>query len=300
MLTVTRTGRRLVAGGERGLVVFSDDDGRHWQQASVPVQVSITSLVFADERRGWATGHFGVILQTIDGGQTWTLQLTGERVAQHALRDAADDAQRSAAQRLIEDGPDKPFFDVTDNGANGLIAVGAFGLAVASGDGAAWRPIGQRLPNPKQLHLYAIKTVGERVFVVGEQGLLLRSKDRGATFEAIPSPYQGSFFGLLVTRKGTLLAYGLRGSLFRSADAGDSWRQVNHALPATLCAGIERPDGSLLLLAAQGDMLISRDDGHRFDHIPSTQPLPASSLASASANAVVLAGLRGLQRLELP
>lgn len=299
MLAVTRTGLRLVAGGERGLVVFSDDDGRTWQQARVPVQVSITSLVFADERRGWATGHFGVVLQTLDGGQTWAQQLNGERVAQQALKDAADDAQRRTAQALLDDGPDKPLFDVALNGSEGLIAVGAFGLAVASRDGAAWQSIGHRLPNPKQLHLYAVKTVGERVFVVGEQGLLLRSTDRGATFEAISSPYNGSFFGLLVTRKGTLLAHGLRGSLFRSTDGGESWGQVNHGVAATLCAGIERPDGALLLLASQGDLLISRDDGHHFEHIPSKRPFPASDLAPASGQTIVLAGLRGLQRQEL-
>ncbi|MDP2022176.1 MAG: hypothetical protein Q8L16_14910, partial [Hydrogenophaga sp.] len=37
MLAVTRAGSRLVAVGERGTVLLSDDHGQHWRQAAVPV-----------------------------------------------------------------------------------------------------------------------------------------------------------------------------------------------------------------------------------------------------------------------
>ena len=55
-------GRRLVAVGERGLAIHSDDDGQSWAQAEVPVGCTLTALRFADERRGWATGNLGVVL----------------------------------------------------------------------------------------------------------------------------------------------------------------------------------------------------------------------------------------------
>ena len=43
MLTrVVTAGNRLVAMGERGLVVLSDDGGRQWRQAQVPVSVTLT------------------------------------------------------------------------------------------------------------------------------------------------------------------------------------------------------------------------------------------------------------------
>jgi photosystem II stability/assembly factor-like uncharacterized protein len=295
MLAVARAGRRLVAGGERGLIVFSDDAGRQWQQARVPVQVSITALAFADERRGWAAGHFGALLHTADGGQSWALQLDGARAARLALDAATDEAQRRAAQRKVDEGPDKPFFDLAL--ADGrLLAVGAFGLACESADGQTWQGLTQRLPNPRQLHLYAVRSVGERVFIAGEQGLLLRSSDRGASFEALPSPYKGSFFGLLTARSGTLLAYGLRGSLFRSTDHGSSWTAVASGVPVAISAGLERADGSLLLLAGSGDLLFSRDDGRSFERRPAAPPFPAAAFAAGDDQTLVLAGLRGLQR----
>ena len=301
MLAVARAGRRLVAAGERGIVRVSDDDGATWTQAPVPVQVSLTALHFADARRGWAAGHLGVILRTDDGGATWTRQLDGIAAARQVLAAAPDGPARQRAQRLVDEGPDKPFFDLDLAGPRGL-AVGAYGLAFETRDGGAqWQPVAAaRLPNPKSLHLYATRWLGRQLFVAGEQGLLLRSADGGESFEPLASPYKGSFFGLLATRAGSLIAYGLRGHAFRSTDGGGSWEKLETGVPLTISAGIERADGSLLLLAQNGDLLASRDDGRRFERLPATRPLPAASLAAAAGGQLVVAGLRGLERMPAP
>ena len=301
MLAVARAGRRLVAAGERGIVRVSDDDGATWAQARVPVQASLTALHFADGQRGWAAGHLGVILRTDDGGATWTRQMDGIEAARQALAAAPDDAARQRAQRLVDEGPDKPFFDLDLAGPRGL-AVGAYGLAVETRDGGArWHPVAPaRLPNPKSLHLYAARWLGRQLFVAGEQGLLLRSSDGGDSFEPLASPYKGSFFGLLPTRSGSLIAFGLRGHAFRSTDGGGSWERLETGVPLTLSAGIERADGSLLLLAQNGDLLASRDDGRRFERLPAARPLPAAALAAGGGGQVVLAGLRGIERLNVP
>ena len=296
LLAAARAGQRVLVAGERGIVLFSDDGGQRWTQAQVPVQVSLTALRFADARNGLAAGHLGVLLRTADGGASWTLQLDGVRAAQATLAAASDETQRKHAERMRADGPDKPFFDIDIAGASAL-AVGAYGLAFESRDGGAWQSIGQRLPNPKHLHLYAVRSVGERVFVAGEQGLLLRSADRGASFEALASLYKGSFFGLLAAKSGTLIAYGLRGHAFRSTDFGSSWTALSTGVPLSLSAGIQRDDGALVLLAQNGDLLISRDDGQSFERRPAAPPFPAAALAAAERG-LVLAGLRGVKRIE--
>ena len=72
MLAVARAGDRLVTVGERGRVLLSDDSGKTWRQAeSVPVSVTLTAVTFADARSGWATGHAGVVLHTVDAGNTY-------------------------------------------------------------------------------------------------------------------------------------------------------------------------------------------------------------------------------------
>ncbi len=298
MLAVGRAGARLVAAGERGIVLLSDDGGTSWRQAQVPVQTTLTALRFVDARTGWAAGHLGVILKTEDAGATWRTQLDGVRAAAlmaQALRAGGDEKGERAAKRHEEEGPDKPFFDLDFIDAQRGVAVGAYSMAFATQDGGrTWTPLGPRLPNPKNLHLYAARYAGGSLFIAGEQGLLLKSTD-GSSFEALPSPYKGSFFGLLPARSGTLLAYGLRGNAFRSGDGGASWDKVDTRTAVSINAGIELPDHSLALLAQTGEVLHSRDDGRSFTRL-AHDPAPAAGLAATEKGQIVLAGLRGMRR----
>ncbi len=66
LIAVARAGARLVAVGEHGVIVYSDDNGQRWRQAQVPVDLTLTSIAFADANHGWAAGHYGVIfIQTM-------------------------------------------------------------------------------------------------------------------------------------------------------------------------------------------------------------------------------------------
>jgi photosystem II stability/assembly factor-like uncharacterized protein len=60
---IARAGKRLVAVGERGIVVLSDDDGATWRQASVPVSVTLAAVQFPTPTQGWVVGHYGVVLR---------------------------------------------------------------------------------------------------------------------------------------------------------------------------------------------------------------------------------------------
>ena len=66
LLDVALAGARLVAVGERGHVLLSDDAGGSWRQArSVPTRTTLTSLHATDVRTLWAAGHGGVILRSV-------------------------------------------------------------------------------------------------------------------------------------------------------------------------------------------------------------------------------------------
>jgi photosystem II stability/assembly factor-like uncharacterized protein len=297
LLAATRVGPRVLVAGERGIVLASDDQGQHWRQAQVPVQVSLTALAAVDEREVWAAGHFGTLLHSTDAGMSWTLVMDGARAARQLLEDAPDEARRQAAQRQVEDGPDKPFFDLAVVDGR-VLAVGAYGLAL-EGRAGRFKALTPLLPNPRQLHLYGIRAAGQRVFVVGEQGLVMRSSDGGASFEALPPPYKGSFFGVLLPADGVVLAFGLRGNIWRSADNGATWGLVANPVPVGIGAGLQRADGSLLLLAQNGDLLVSRDLGQSFQRRPAAPPSPAATLADLPDGQLLVAGLRGLRRQVL-
>lgn len=299
LLAAARSGARLFVAGERGTLAYSDDAGKTWVQAQVPVRVSITSLAFANPREGWAAGHFGTLMHSTDAGQSWRLLIDGAAAARVLLRDAVGDEAQAAARKKVEEGPDKPFFDLALAGGK-LLCVGAYGLALESADGGrSFQSLTARLPNPRQFHLYGLAAAGPRVYVAGEQGLLLRSTDAGASFSAVPTPYKGSYFGVLLLGEGTVLAHGLRGNIWRSADDGATWVQVANPVPVTLGAGTVLGNGTVVLVAQNGDLLISRDQGQSFQRRPAAPPFPVASVVAADDGQLLLTGLRGYRRVPL-
>ncbi|MDZ3992467.1 WD40/YVTN/BNR-like repeat-containing protein [Pseudomonas sp. Teo4] len=298
---VARAGTRLVSVGERGVVLLSDDNGATWRQATaVPVSVSLTAVQFVDERNGWAVGHAGVVLHSEDGGEHWALQLDGKRAAALELQagEADGDASRiAAAQRLQADGADKPLLALSFADARHGLVVGAYGLALATTDGGrSWQSSMGLLPNRRGLHLYALARQGAELYVAGEQGLLLRSRDGGAHFVALQGPYDGSYFAASVLPSGRLLVGGLRGSLFASDDGGDSFRALANPIPASL-NGI-RVAGNQLLLANQAGMLLrSGLDDFAAQPLPVTDGLPLAAATIAADGAIVAVGMAGARRL---
>lgn len=78
MLGVTRAGTRMVAVGEFGNIILSDDNGKTWRQANrVPTTMTLTSVVFVNDKKGWAVGHDSVIITTDDSGENWVRQYGG-------------------------------------------------------------------------------------------------------------------------------------------------------------------------------------------------------------------------------
>lgn len=302
LLAVTRAGDRLVAAGEHGIIVTSDDDGASWHQSEVPVSVNLTALRFIDERQGWAVGHMGVVLHTNDGGQTWSKQLDGIQAAQiavTAVRDSDNERAIKRAKYLLSDGPDKPFFDIwMDANGKGFV-VGAFNLILQTDDaGQHWHYWSTHVHNRFGLHLYGITRHGNHFIIVGEQGLLLRSDDGGDSFNALESPYEGSLFGVLSTHNNQLLAYGLRGNAFVSNDGADHWQACNTQTRVSISAAGETRDGAILLANQAGQIFVSHDQGLSFKPSGGLPGNPFAALTVSKAGNLILAGLRGLNRLD--
>lgn len=74
LIGATHAGKRLVVVGDRGHILFSDDQGSTWTQARVPTRQLLTAVFFLDDKRGWAVGHDSQILASSDGGATWNKQ----------------------------------------------------------------------------------------------------------------------------------------------------------------------------------------------------------------------------------
>jgi len=66
-----------VAGRPGSVVMHSADRGATWQMQPTKVGLPLNGLHFLNERHGWAVGELGTVMNTTDGGQTWTVQRQG-------------------------------------------------------------------------------------------------------------------------------------------------------------------------------------------------------------------------------
>jgi photosystem II stability/assembly factor-like uncharacterized protein len=310
MTAVAPAGTRLVAVGERGTILMSDDNGASWKQRSSPVSVMLTNVRFANAQVGWAVGHGGVVLATIDGGATWSKQLDGVRAAEVILRGAKDqassddhDAGKKAvadAERLVVDGPDKPLLDLLVNDEHSVLVVGAYGFALRTQDGGAtWEDWHSHIPNTKGSHLYAICRIEATIYIAGEQGSVFRSTDNGQNFTALQAPYSGSFFGAACTATKRVIVFGLRGNAYASDDGGATWTRSMVGTSASLTGGTGLKDGSVVLVSQAGNVLRSVDGGLHFDSVGIKAPVPFVAVAQAADGSLVMAGVRGMTRAAI-
>ena len=298
LLALAAAGERLVAVGDRGVIVFSDDRGHSWTQSlTVPTQALLTGVCFFDAQHGVAVGHDLVVLITADAGRSW--------------RRAHDDPQ---AQR--------PLLDVWCARDGHAIAVGAYSTYLTSEDaGASWqeRPF-QPVPAPARpagaaraatpaaqadtggggFHLNRIVGAGAgSLYIAAEAGHLYRSADGGAQWRELSSPYEGSFFGALSLGDEVVLAYGLRGNLYRSADGGDSWQKLASGTLAMLDGGTRLGSEGVALVGLSGVLLVSRDAGRSFTLVQQADYRGLAAVLAVGPDALVVVGEGGARRIEL-
>ena len=108
------------------------------------------------------------------------------------------------------------------------------------------------------------------------------------------SPYEGSFFGLLGTRDGALIAYGLRGNAWWSDDRGNRWRRLDTGVESTLASAIELRDGSLLMASQSGELLFSHDQGRSFVKRLSRSGTTVAAVQQAADGSLASVGLSGV------
>jgi photosystem II stability/assembly factor-like uncharacterized protein len=297
LIAIASAGERLVAVGDRGVVVFSDDRGASWTQAaSVPAQALLTGVCFFDARRGVAVGHDEVVLVTGDGGDHWT-------IAHYA----------PAAQR--------PLLDVWCGAGGAGIAVGAYSTYLVSADGgASWSerpfrpssaprsagaPLAARASSGIEetgggYHLNRIVGASaSRLYLVGEAGHLYRSEDAGASWRELASPYAGSFFDVLPLGGDALLASALRGNLYRSEDAGRTWQRLETGTVALLDGAALLPGGGVAIVGLSGVVLLSRDGGRSFSLEQQSDHSGLSAALAVGTHALVVVGEGGARLLTL-
>lgn len=274
LLGVTRAGNRMVAVGEYGNVVLSDDNGKTWRQANrVPTTITLTSVFFINDRKGWAVGHDAWIITTDDGGENWTKQLGGgEEFADAALLSV--------------------YFTDERNG----FAVGAFNRTISTSDGGKTWVSRDTLMPPREPskapeaedgglgdvatkpataendrfartgadenHLNSIfrGLDANTLYIAAEGGAVFKSEDAGKTWKKLYTGYIGSFWGGFIAKDGTLYLAGMRGNIWRSTDGGATFSSLDtKGADQSIATGVQLADGSMVFVGLGGQVLYTED-----------------------------------------
>jgi photosystem II stability/assembly factor-like uncharacterized protein len=274
LVDAERFGNRIVAVGDRGYIVLTDDHGAKWRRAKSPAAPMLTAIDFLDDQLGLAVGHDSVILLSTDGGENWS-------------------------QVFSAPSEQRPLLDVLFIKKDLAIAVGAYGAYYESIDGGrTWK---SRKITPDDKHLNVILELGEgRLLIFGEAGTMLASDDWGKTWTPSVSPYKGSLFGGIVTDDGAVVAFGMRGRIYRSTDKGKTWKQIDNPSSATLIGGDKLPDGALVIAGSAGTVLVSRDNGRSFVPVATGTTKAFAKPIVGAPDTVLLLGEAGAREVPLP
>jgi photosystem II stability/assembly factor-like uncharacterized protein len=192
--------KNAVAAGANGTILYTND-GNDWHQARQKSGLAFFDASAPDRSNAWVAGEFESVLHSSDGGKTWTAQCGGKR-----------GNFRQPAYFRVSFRDDMHGW-VTGQGAT---------ILVTSDGGSTW----QRVPSPTKSSMFAVGFSGTRVWMAGDDGVLLNASldGNGQTVSEQPT------FAVLndVAFAGqTGVAVGFNGTVLRTDDSGSNWRKVD-------------------------------------------------------------------------
>lgn len=271
---LARAGERLVAVGELGHILLSEDQGATWTNAKITPDrgSALSQVIFLNDKEGIAVGHDSWVLYTQDGGLSWQ-------------------------EAMFDDKLSEPFLGVWGKAEGPIFAYGSFGRFYVSNDhGHSWEA---QDTGAEDTHIYAVDgTPGGRLMLVGERGLAMKSINGGQSWERLPEFYRGTMFGLIHLDDDAWIAYGLRGNMFRSTDFGATWEQINTGLSVGLFGHTVLNDGSIIVLGQGGVIIESRDGGRSFSILQDNKGNNLTAAVMLDNGQLLTAGLGGIQVFE--
>ena len=270
---------RVVAVGDHGMVLLSDDQGKSFHQASsVPLSTPLTGVSFVDSRQGWAVGHWGAILASNDGGDSWQIQ-------------------------RLSSNEDRPLFAVHFFNAEQGVAVGLWSLVLTTDDGGkTWAE--QKLEAPPGSSRADLNLMGlfvdarGSVYAAAERGQVLRSDDFGKSWSYLDTGYEGTLWSGAVLADGTLLVGGQRGTLLHGTADGQVWQRVPLESKSSITA-IAVSGKQVVVVGLDGLMVRSSDGGESFQEQKTPDGVSLTAALLSGNDYPVLFSRRGVVPVQI-
>ena len=311
-------GQRIVAVGQFGHILISEDRGDNWRQVLSPANITLTAVSFISEDVGFAVGYDSTILKSSNGGETWKIVYQDPEAKNKEAMQRAVSEKIEFCGRQEPDGCLFPLFGVHFFDSDHGIAAGAFGMIMETRDsGETWETrtpkysydatIREMLKNEELFedeittsHLNGIfADDAGNIYFPSEFGIIFKSSDKGESLLAITTLYPGSFWGGL-SQGSNIFLYGMRGTIYRSENKGNDWKKVPVQTSQSLQGATKMPDGDIVITGLGGVVLRSLDEGKSFSVQSRKKRLGYAAVsAGAKRDQVVLFGDSGIEHHSL-
>ncbi|MDZ4078440.1 photosystem I reaction center subunit IX [Hydrocarboniphaga sp.] len=217
MIDVATNGKRTIAVGQMGLILVRESDGA-WRKVESGSTQRLLQVDVNAQGLAFATGAFGTLLKSTDGGDTWTSSAPDwSELYESGEGDSA----------VLRDEPTNWVVRVADDGS--VIIGGEYGQLIRSTDGGAtWKVVYRHVAEDGRtaptLFSLAFRKDGTG-YAVGQSGLIVRSTDNGMTWSDLPAPTTSNLFGVDSFADGQVVVVGQRVGM-RSRNQGQSWEPI--------------------------------------------------------------------------
>jgi len=222
--------------GAKGMLLTTEDGGRHWALARWG-SYNFNAIHMLTPMRGFIAADNGFLLSTTDGGNSW------------AVRDWVDITAN--------------LFAIDFRGQRGIV-VGERGTFIATTDGGATWDAGKLNESRvmrRHVNLNHVRFANGSAWIVGDEGLILRSTDGGTTWKSrkhLDINYFTAYF--IDARRGYVA--GEKGALLSTDSGGERW--TRHSLATPRVNRIQLANGTLWAFGHNGFIQRSTDGGQRW------------------------------------
>lgn len=280
-ISFSKDGVGCVAGSRT--TRFTSDNGNTWSEISQAYgKEDLFSVKFLDAVHGVATGEFGSILYTSNGGTTWLQSYSPSTDSILHLANIGNILWACGSNGCILKSSNKGAVWEKSNSnvhtvlysiafADSLtgVAVGEDGICIRTSDGGgSW----QKITIGSAKYLFGISFLNStEALIVGDGGLCLKTTDAGLTWKTIFN-YNSLDMWLadVTTIQGTNIAFavgatGVMGeklNILKTTDAGETWVQSNvNASPAARTVAFSDSLHGYVVLDWHAGLYVTNDGG---------------------------------------
>jgi photosystem II stability/assembly factor-like uncharacterized protein len=266
---------KVFAVGERGIILSSTNSGKSWKQIKSPVDVTLTGVSFSSKTTGWIVGHESTILQTTDGGETWVIK-----------RYKPEEERFYMSVNFVS--PQQGYVLGTDGE-----------LWITEDAGETWKLTLLSVEEWYQNHLFAIEQITDTSLVVSERGGIFYSKDKFSNWQVVPSPYEGSFFGVNKLAK-DFVVFGMSGNLYLLDSETLEWKKINSKTDQFLLGSAITDDAKNLLVVGRGGIiLVINDQGELVNTVESKSRADYTALTIHGENVYLSSMSGGIEKMSI-